>query len=241
MKKLKRASELLWVLGIVFVALGVAVCSKANLGVSMIAAPAFVISEKLISVNQFFTVGVIEYLFQGILLTILCISVRKFNWRYLLAFAAAIIYGYTLDMFLFILSPINFEAVWLRWLMLLVGDCITAFGVACFFRTYMPLQVYELFVSETSKHFFLDINKVKRTFDVTLLVISVALALIIFLDITAFDFTTAYASSYHSIGLGTLATTVINSYLIKFSGKIIDHLFEPTALFPPMEKALRLS
>ena len=31
MKTIKRSNELLWVLGVLFVALGVAVCSKANL------------------------------------------------------------------------------------------------------------------------------------------------------------------------------------------------------------------
>jgi hypothetical protein len=36
---MQKSSELLWLLGIVLVALGVAVCSKADLGVSMIAAP----------------------------------------------------------------------------------------------------------------------------------------------------------------------------------------------------------
>ena len=43
MKKISRSSELLWLFGMIFVAFGVAICSKADLGVSMIAAPAFVI------------------------------------------------------------------------------------------------------------------------------------------------------------------------------------------------------
>ena len=45
MKKISRSSELLWLFGMIFVAFGVAICSKADLGVSMIAAPAFVIRE----------------------------------------------------------------------------------------------------------------------------------------------------------------------------------------------------
>ena len=68
MKKLIKSSELLWIFGIVFVALGVSICNKANLGVSMIAAPAFVISEALLFVWNGFSVGVVEYIFQGILL-----------------------------------------------------------------------------------------------------------------------------------------------------------------------------
>ena len=65
MKKITKSSELLWFFGVVFVALGVAICSKADLGVSMIAAPAFVISEALLTLWDGFSVGVVEYLFQA--------------------------------------------------------------------------------------------------------------------------------------------------------------------------------
>ncbi len=241
MKKLKKSSELLWLFGIIFVALGVSICSKADLGVSMVAAPAFVVSEKLLEISGFFTVGVTEYLIQGLMLLALCIVVGKFNWRYLLAFAVAVIYGYTLDLFLFIFDGVVFEAIWLRFLMLIVGDIITAFGVACFFRTYMPLQVYELFVSELASNFKIDINKVKRVFDITLLVLSVALALMLFFDIASFDWATIGYNSFHSIGLGTLITTIINSPIIKLMGKLIDKLFEPTALIPKIEEKLKIS
>ena len=124
--------------------------------------------------------------------------------------------------------------------MLLIGDVITGFGVACFFRTYMPLQVYELFVSEITKRFRLNINRVKTTFDMVLLGVSVLLALVLFLDIGGFDFTSLYYSSYHSIGLGTLVTTLLNGQIIKYSGVLIDRIFEPTALIPSMEKILKL-
>ena len=137
MKKIQKSSELLWLLGIIFVAFGVAICSKTNLGVSMIAAPAFVIAEAMANISPLISVGVVEYLIQGIMLLILCVVVRKFNWRYLLAFAVAVLYGYTLNLFLWIMDGVVFGEVWLRWVMLIVGDFVTAFGVACFFRTYM--------------------------------------------------------------------------------------------------------
>ena len=134
-------------------ALGVAICSKADLGVSMIAAPAFVIYEAISPLWSGFSVGMTEYINQGLILIVLCLIIRKFNWRFLLAFAVAVIYGYTLNLFLFILCGVSFDAVWLRWVMLIVGDVFTAFGVACFFRTYLPLQVYELFVAELATLF----------------------------------------------------------------------------------------
>lgn len=234
----KKSSELLWLFGIIFVALGVAICSKADLGVSMIAAPAFVISEAISKHFSFFSVGVTEYVIQGLLLIILCIAVRRFKWKYLLAFAVAVIYGYTLDLFLFILKDLVFEAIWLRWVMLIIGDIITAFGVACFFRTYMPLQVYELFVAEVASVFSFKVTKTKLCFDLSLLICSVVLALTLFGDISSFDWSTITYASFHSIGLGTIVTTAINSPIIGLMGKVIDRLFEKKPLFPKLEKIL---
>lgn len=238
---MRKASELLWLFGIIFVALGVAICSKADLGVSMIAAPAFVVSEAIISLWSGFSVGVTEYILQGILLIVMCVIVRRFNWRYLLAFAVAVIYGYTLNFFIWLLNGVTFDAIWLRWVMLIVGDVITAFGVACFFRTYMPLQVYELFVAELTARFGLNITKTKSVFDISLLVISVILALVLFGVASSFDWSTIGYASFHSIGLGTLVTTAINSPIIGLMGKLIDKLFGTEPMFPKMERALKRS
>jgi len=239
MKKIKKSAELLWLMGILSVALGVSICSKADLGVSMIAAPAFVISEALTKFSTFFSVGVTEYIIQGLMLVLLCVIVRRFNWRYLLAFAVAVLYGYTLNMFIWLLGGIEFDSIWLRWVMLIAGDIITAFGVACFFRTYMPLQVYELFVSEISDRFSISINKVKSVFDITLLITAIALSIILFGDIAAFDWSSIAHSSFHSIGLGTLVTTAINAPLINLMGKLADLFFDPSPLSPKLEGILK--
>ena len=232
MKTIKRSNELLWVLGVLCVALGVAVCSKANLGVSMIAAPAFVLHEALSPLWSGFSVGVLEYLVQGVLLITMCLVTRRFDWRYLLAFAVAVVYGYVLDLFLWLLQDVTVHAIALRWLMLLTGDVCVAFGVACCFRTYMPLQVYELFVAELSARFGWSIGKVKSGFDAGLLLLSLILAFSLFGDVTTFDWSTITHTSFHSIGLGTLVTTLINSPLISLMGRLIDRCFEPTPLFP---------
>lgn len=239
MKRIEKASELLWVFGIVFVALGVAICSKADLGVSMIAAPAFVVQEAIVFLSPVLTVGVTEYIIQGILLIIMCLVVGRWNWRYLLAFAVAVLYGYVLDFFLWLMQDVTLTAVWQRWIMLLVGDMVTAFGVASFFRTYMPLQVYELFVAELADRFQIPITKVKSTFDITLLVLSVVLAVTLFGDVAAFDWSTIGYASFHSIGLGTIVTTMINTPLIAGMGKLIDRFFEPAARFAAWERTLK--
>ena len=239
MKKLPHASELLWLMGILFVALGVAICSKANLGVSMIAAPTFVIQEAVAPLWSGFSVGVVEYLVQGVVLVILCLCVRRFNWRYLLAFLVAVIYGYTMNFFLWILGGVSFDATWLRWVMLIVGDVFVAFGVACFFHTYMPLQVFELFVAELTDRYHLNISRVKMVFDLTLLLASVSLALLVFGDVRTFDWSSLGYNSFHSIGLGTLVTTVINSPLISLMSRLIRRAFDDSARFPRLEKILK--
>lgn len=240
MKKITKSSELLWFFGVVFVALGVAICSKADLGVSMIAAPAFVISEALLTLWNGFSVGVVEYLFQGVLLIVLFIIIKKFSLKFSLAFVVAVIYGYFLDFFIWLLSGVEINYVWLRWVMLIVGDMVTAFGVASFFRTKYPLQVYELFVAKITIHFNIAISKAKSIFDIGLLVLSIVLALTLFGDVATFDWSTIYYKSFHSIGLGTLLTTLINSPLIAFNCRIIDKLFDNKPLFAKLEERLKV-
>ena len=237
MKKLSKTSEFLWVLGTVFLALGVSLCSKADLGVSMIAAPSFVISEALGGDVPFLTTGVTGYLIQGVLLALLCVVIRRFNWRFLLAFASGVIYGYVLDLFLWLWGDINFSSVALRWVMLFAGNTLSAFGIACFFRTYLPLQVFELFVSEVSKKFSLTVVKTKWCFDLSLLAVSVALALVLFGDGMDFDWTSIYRGSFHSVGLGTIVTAFMNSPMIALSGKLIDKVTDSS---PRLEKMASL-
>ncbi len=240
MKKLTKASELLWILGTVFVALGVSICSKANLGVSMIAAPAFIINEFLSPFWSGFSVGMIEYLIQGLLLVVLCIIIKKFNWRFLLAFLVAFIYGYALNFFLWILGSVSFDTPLLRWVFLIVGDIFTAFGVACYFRTTWPLQVYEFFVSKISNKFNFSINKTKWCFDLSLLTISLTLALTLFGDVTTFNWASIWYDNFHSIGLGTLVTTLINSPIITLMGKLLDKVFGREPLFKNLDDFLKI-
>jgi uncharacterized membrane protein YczE len=184
---------------------------------------------------------VVEHIIQGLMLIVLCIAIKRFNWRYLLGFGVAVLYGYTLDFFLFLMGGITLNGVWMRYVLLLIGDVCTAFGVACFFHKYMPLQVYELFVAEIARVFNFDINKTKRFFDLSLLGVSILLAFTLFGDTKTFDWNTIWYSSYHSIGIGTLITTAINSPIIKYMGKLIDKTFDETPRFDRLYSVLKRS
>ena len=81
----------------------------------------------------------------------------------------------------------------------------------------------------------------KKMMTITLLILSIVLALTLFGDVSTFNWSTIYYKSFHSIGLGTIITTLINSTLINFCSKLIDKFFEPTAMFTKLENLLKRS
>jgi uncharacterized membrane protein YczE len=235
---IKKAGELNWLLGVFLVALGVAICNRANLGISMIAAPAFIIADAIHPLWNGFTVGMAEYLVQGLIVILACLMCWRFDWRYLLSFLTAVIYGYVVDMWMLIIGTEPFEELWLRWVMLIVGDIVTCTGVAFFFRTYLPVEAYELFVNEVSRVRKFNLHKVKWIFDFSCLAVSVILAFSIFGDATTFDWATIYTHSFHHIGLGTIVTTVISAPLINVISLVVRKLFGEDPLIKPIHKIL---
>ncbi|MBO5776009.1 MAG: hypothetical protein J6R35_01405 [Clostridia bacterium] len=230
-KTIKKGGELYWLLGILFISLGVCICKKADLGVSMIAAPAFIIYELVKDVVPFFTVGVVEYIVQAFFVVLLCVVVLRVRLNYLFAIVVGVIYGYVLDMWLWIFDGVSFNEVWLRYVMLIVGDVVTATGVACFFRTYLPIQSYDMFVKDVSARYKLNINVFKVVYDFSLLAISVIFAFGLFGDVKNFNWSEIYKTSFHSLGLGTLITTIINSPIITIVGKGLDKILGQEPVF----------
>lgn len=233
--KLNKFGEIYWFLGSLLIALGVTICKKADLGVSMINAPAFIIYEAIEGKVSFLSVGVIEYAIQALCAILLCIVVGKIKLSYVLSILVGIFYGYVLDLWLIILGPKPFEQVWLRYLMLVVGNVITSSGVACFFRTYLPLQSYDIFVKDVSLKYNLNMNIFKYIYDATLFVISVVLAISLFGDVASFDWSEIYKTSYHTLGLGTLVSAVMNAPTIALVGKLLDKVFGTEALIPKLK------
>ena len=70
MKK-RFSSELAYVLGIIFVAMGVVFMEKADFGVSMVVAPAYLLYRWLSPTWSFVTFGMAEYCLQAVLLLVM--------------------------------------------------------------------------------------------------------------------------------------------------------------------------
>ena len=227
MKKINKMNEAFWLLGNIFCAFGIALCTKSGLGLSMIAAPPFILNQFLVQFSPFFTQGACEYILQAFLLIIMCLITGKFKFKYLLSFATAFIFGNMVDLALFICGgQALYATMAMRIAAFVISEIIISLAIACYFRTSLPLCVYELFVVAVADKFKAPSHKIKMIFDYSMLALSLALSLILF-------------RGFVGVGLGTVILTLVNSHLIKLWGKVLDKLFGTEAAFPRLVNALK--
>lgn len=215
MKKKVFYTELSYVLGLVIMAFAAAFTEKADFGMSMVVAPAYILHLKISEFLPWFTFGVAEYVFQGILIIITAIVMRKFKLSYLFSFVTAVLYGTLLDgaMVLVANLPENSFAIRILWYVL--GTVLCSFAVSLFFHTYLSPEAYELIVKELSQKFNCNINKVKTAYDCFSVVLGIVLSF------SFFGF-----GVFEGVKFGTIICALINGFLIGRFSKILEHLFE---------------
>lgn len=230
MKKITLHSEIIYLLAIFILSFSSAMQAAANLGISMIIAPAYVVSQKL----TFLTFGQSEYLIQGIVFIAFCIVMKGFKPIYLASFGTCFIYGLALDMWRTVIPAFNPSItvpgsmpMATRIAMLASGMLITATAVALFFHSYLYPQVYDFFTREVSKRYKKNRTKFKIIFDTSCLVTATALSLLFFGKLVG-------------VGVGTLVMTVFNGRLIGFIDKKIAKYCEVKPLIPKAEKLFNI-
>ena len=210
-------TEIAYVLGLIFVALGVAFMEKPDFGVSMVVAPAYILHLKISETYSFFTFGMAEYTLQAVLLIVMMIVVRKFKVSYLFSFVTAVIYGFILDLCMMLVSHIPMDSMALRIAYYTLGMVLCAIGIALFFHTYIAPEVYELFVKELAFKFRKDIHKVKTVYDICSCLIGVLLSF------AFFGF-----GVFKGVKAGTIVCALINGTLIGLCSKFLEQKFEFT-------------
>lgn len=214
-KKILFYTEIAYCVGIVFTALGVVFMEKADFGLSMVVAPAYVLHLKISGFLPFFTFGMAEYTFQALLLAVLALVLKRFRKGWLFSFLTAVIYGFTLDalMALFAFLPAGSFALRAVWYVL--GMVVCSAGIALMFRTYLSPEVYELFVKELALKTKKDIHRVKTVYDVCSMLLAVALSFLFF-------------GLWHFSGvkLGTLLCALVNGFIISRFSRSYDRLFD---------------
>lgn len=94
MKPRAFPSEICYLVSIVLLSFAVAMVAAAGFGVSMVVAPAYVLSLKV----PFLTFGQSEYVVQALLFAVFCLLMRRVKLVYFSSFLTCLIYGAVLDL-----------------------------------------------------------------------------------------------------------------------------------------------
>lgn len=224
MKRISKMAEAAWIVGTVLCALGVVLCTKADFGLSMFAAPPYILHVKLKAYLPWYTQGTSEYVWQSAMLVLMCILVRRFRLKYLLSFLVAVAFGGIIDGWLWLLGGnAPYLTLPARIAALCAGQLIITFSVALVFRSYLPAQIPERFVLEVADRYHLPVTRVKLFTDIGCLLASCLLSLLLTGKLTG-------------VGIGTVVITLSNAPLIALWGKLLDRLFLFDPLFPKLKK-----
>ena len=222
MKKFSFPSEIAYVLGLLLLSLGTCLSAKANFGVSMIAAPAYLIHLFLSkTVNVFFTFGRCEIMLEMLVILIMCLLLRKFKLGYLFSLMAGVIYGLFLDMWMMIFKDVHVVNFLSRVIFFIIAQVVTAYGLALAFKSYFPPAAYDFFVKEVSNYFNIKLSIFKTAFDITFCIIS------IILSFSIFGF-----GHFEGIKLGTIIISLVNGTTIGIATSHIEKLFTFYDIYP---------
>ncbi len=220
MKKLKLPSEVVYLAAIILLALSVAMLTSVDFGISMIVAPAYILSLVVPNI----TFGQAEYVLQGILFVLFCIIMKRFRLSYLSSFVTCLIYGAVLDLFRLIplfnptITPPGSMDLWARIVMFILGVPLTAFSIALFFKTYLHPQVYDMFVKCVSHKYAFKQGVFKTCFDFFMLALGTTMTLVFF-------------KKFVGINWGTLVMTIFNGTLISAFSKLLDKCIIAVPIF----------
>lgn len=203
MKKRVFYTELAYVFGLLTLAFGTALMEKADFGLSMVVAPAYILHLKISQHLPFFTFGMAEYCLQAVLILFMMLLIRKAKLAYLVSFATAVIYSLMLDGMIGLLSLAAGDELWLRLVFYVFGMLICSAGVSLMFHTYISPAAYEMFVKEVAAHFGWGIHRFKTVYDCISCVVAVALS---------FGFFGLW--HFEGIHIGTVVCALLNGTII---------------------------
>ncbi|MBQ1318519.1 MAG: hypothetical protein IIY47_02640 [Solobacterium sp.] len=214
-KKIIVYSELAYLSGLLFLALGTALTEKASFGMSMVVAPAYVVYQFISGSIPWFTFGMAEYLLQAVLIVLLSLFLRRFRTGYLFSFVTAVVYGVMLDLMMKLTGSLTAGSLAIRLVLFGGGLALCALGVALLFHTYIPPEAYELIVKELVARYGFALAATKTVYD------CISCTAAILLSFLFFGFGT-----FAGVGPGTVFCAVVNGRLIDLFSRWLEKTYE---------------
>ena len=139
---------------------------------------------------------------------------KKFRPYFLFSFVTAVLYGFLLDGWMLLVQRFPAENIALRCLWYVLGLGLGAVSIACFFKTYIAPEVYELLVKELALKLSKPTHRVKTVYDC----VSCAVAVVM-----SFAFFGLWR--FEGVKLGTVICALVNGFLIgRCTGWMDGHL-----------------
>ena len=213
--------------GLVFVALGVALSIISNLGTAPLSCPAYVLNLRIpaISVGTFTLLVNTSYLFIQ-----LALLRKDFKAKYLMQIVASAVFGYMIDGCMWALAWLQPETFAARLGLTLLAALVTAFGVSIEVAADAWMLSAEMTVNAFAKVFGKPFGPVKIVMDTLMVVLSAALAWIFFDN----PFGAGHVSDAADvllarvpgivIGLGTLLLALLPGALMRLTDPFVERL-----------------
>ncbi len=208
-------TEVAYAIGLTALAFGTALMERADFGMSMVVAPAYLIYLKVSEYLNWFTFGMAEYCFQAFLIIVLALVLHRFRRKYLFSFLTAFIYGNVLDVMMKAVNLIPGNGIPLKIACYCLGLVVCAIGVALLFKTYISPEAYELFVKEISLEYNFNINKTKTVYDCCSCMIAIAMSFL-FVGFGHFE----------GVKLGTVICALVNGWIIGKCSSFLEKHFD---------------
>ena len=208
-------AELAYVLGIALLALGTALMERADFGMSMVVAPAYIVHLKLVQLLPWFSFGVAEFALQAVLLLVLSMLMGRFKRSYLFSFATAVLYGVVLDLCISAVALLPGTGTLARLIFYGMGLLLCASGVALLFHSYISPEAYELFVKEIADKWRWKLGRVKTAYD------CISCALGIALSFAFFGW-----GRFEGVKAGTILCALVNGALIGWMNRRLRAAFD---------------
>ncbi len=215
MKKRVFYTEWAYVLGMILLAAGTALMEKADFGMSMVVAPAYIVHLKGSEVLPFFSFGMAEYTLQALILAGMMLILRRVKRAYFFLFVTAVIYGFLLNGAIYLAAFLLAAGMVGRGAFFAAGLVLCSAGIAMLFHTYIPPEAYELFVKEIAAQRGMDIHKFKTIYDCASCLVGVALSFLFF-----------GWGRFEGVKAGTIFCALVNGWLIGQCAKFMEKRFD---------------
>ena len=163
------------ILGLIVTALGLAICVRADLGISPITTLAFALNKAFPAL----TLGTYVF-FQHIVFFVLTVVLLKKEFKpfQLLQLPCSFLFGYFVDFWEILLRGLTLNSYVSRILFLLIGCAVVALGFSMSFTSRVALEANTAFLNAFSRRTGKPYSTLKTATDVLIVVMAAAVSLI---------------------------------------------------------------